>query len=245
MPTELPPNREHEHAITLKEGTMLVNVRPYRYPQFQKDEIRRSIKEMLEARIICPSVSPYFSPILLVKKRDGSWRFCVDYMALSKETVPNRFPIPVIEELLDERYGATVFSELDLKSRYHQIRIETRDEHKTTFRTHEGHYEFLVMPFGLCNVPSTFQSFRDEAFRPHLRKLVLVFFDDILIYSSDMTINLGHLELVFRLLQEHRLYVNKKKCDFGKTRMTYLGHIISIVGVYMDPQKVQAMLQCP
>ena len=133
-----------------------MNVRPYRYPQFLKDEVERLIKKMLAVGIMQPSTSPYSSMVLLVKKRDRSWRFCVDYQALYKETILNRFPIPTIEEILDELDDATVFSKLDLKSGYHQIRIKAGDEPKTTFCTHDGHYEFLVMPFGLSNTPSTF-----------------------------------------------------------------------------------------
>ena len=244
-PSELPPTGDIDHAIPLVPNALVVNKRPYRYSYDQKNEVERLIKELMTAGIIQHSKSPYASPILLVKKRDNSWHICVDYRALNKLTIPDRFPIPVVDELIDELHGSKVFSKLDLRSGYYQIRMKEEDIPKTAFKTHEGHYEFKVMPFGLCNAPSTFQSLMNQIFQPYLRKFVLVFFDDILIYSSDDQLHEEHLVLVFSILQDNRLHVNVAKCQLGQERLEYLGHWISAEGVSTDEVKVRSILTWP
>jgi hypothetical protein len=241
-PTGLPPVRTRDHHIVLKPDAAPVAVRPYRYPTAHKDELERQCAAMLEQGTIRRSVSAFSSSVLLVKKPDGSWRFCVDYRALNALTIKDAFPIPVVDELLDELHSARFFTKLDLRSGYHQVCMQPDDVHKTTFHTHNGLYEFLVMPFGLCNAPATFQALMNDVLRPFLRRFVLVFFDDILIYSKSWADHLRHLRTVLTELRHHKLFVKRA---FGATSVAYLGHVISEAGVAMDPAKVQAVQDWP
>ncbi|GKD23092.1 gypsy/ty3 retroelement polyprotein [Tanacetum coccineum] len=220
VPTELQPQRAHDHRIPLKEGSQPVNIRPYRHPSCQKDAIETMVKELLDTWVIRTSNSSFASPIVM-----------------------DKFPIPTIEELINELHKAAIFSKLDLRSGYHQIRMVDSDIHKTTFKSHHGHYEFLVMPFGLTNAPSTFQALMNEVFEPYLRKFVLVFFDDILVYSPDLATHEIHFQLVLSTMRRHQLYARLSKCVFATSQVEYLGHVLSRMGVATDATKIAAMEQ--
>lgn len=244
-PGGYPPSRECEHTIPLLPGAAPVSVRPYRYPPAIKDETERQISEMLASGVIQHSHSPFSSSVLLVKKKDGTFHFYVDFHHLNSITAKTKYPVPVIEELLDELHGASWFSCHDLTAGYHQIRLAAGEEAKTAFQTHSGHYEFRVMAFGLSGAPATFLKAMNTTLGPVLRKFVLVFFDDILIYSHSFEEHVQHVRTVLELLARDQWQVKLSKCVFAQRQLRYLGHVISEHGVTTDPSKVVAVLAWP
>jgi hypothetical protein len=202
IPPSRPPDRGFEHSIELEEGVQAVITTPYRHPEVYKDKIEKTIKELLKLGHIRPSSCPYASSVVMVKKQDGTLRMCIDYWALNKKTIKNRFPIPRINELMDELLGVKYFSKINLHSRYHQIQVREHDIPKTAFHCHYENYEFSVMPFGLTNAPATFQSCMNHTFKKQLQKFLLVFFDDILIYNKTWEEHLQHLDEVLGILGE-------------------------------------------
>ena len=200
---------------------------------------------LLQLGHVVPSTSPYGAPILFTVKKDGKLCMCIDYRGLNKLSIKNRYPLPRIDEMLDRLNGAQFFSIIDLRSGYHQIRIAPEDTHKTAFRTRYGHYEFLVLPFGLTNAPATFQTLMNNLLKPHLDVFVLVYIDDILIFSKTLDEHLLHLRTILGILRENKLYAKLEKCEFLKDELEYLGFLISKNGIKTQPKKIEAVKNWP
>ncbi|KAL4030703.1 hypothetical protein IC575_008953 [Cucumis melo] len=234
----LPPHREVEFAIELEPARFLYPW-PYRMaPESKESKVRT---ELLDKGFIRPSVSPWGAPVLFVKKKDGSMRLCIDYRELNKVTVKNRYPLPRIDDLFDQLQGAIVFSKIDLRSGYHQLRIKDEDVPKTAFRSRYGHYEFIVMSFGLTNAPAVFMDLMNRVFREFLDTFVIVFIDDILIYSKTEAEHEEHLRMVLQTLRDNKLYAKFSKCEFWLKQVSFLGHVVSKAGVSVDPAKIEAV----
>ncbi|KAL0556488.1 hypothetical protein IC582_005002 [Cucumis melo] len=237
----LPPHREVEFAIELEPGTVPISRAPYRMAPAELKELKVQLQELLDKGFIRPSVSPWGAPVLFVKKKDGSMRLCIDYRELNKVTVKNRYPLSRIDDLFDQLQGATVFSKIDLRSGYHQLRIKDEDVPKTAFRSRYGHYEFIVMSFGLTNAPAVFMDLMNRVFREFLDTFVIVFIDDILIYSKTEAEHEEHLRMVLQTLRDNKLYAKFSKCEFWLKQVSFLGHVVSKDGVSVDPAKIEAV----
>ncbi|KAK8931451.1 hypothetical protein KSP39_PZI016502 [Platanthera zijinensis] len=243
FPEELPgapPDREIEFPIDLHPGATPVAKSPYRMAPRELAELKSQLQELLDL-----GTSPWSAPVLFVKKKDGSLRLCIDYRELNKLTVKNKYPIPRIDDLFDQLVGASTFSKLDLRSGYHQLRIRDADIQKTAFSTRYGHFEFVVMSFGLTNAPSVFMDLMNRVFREYLDRFVIVFIDDILVFSKSAEDHAAHLRIVLSTLRKNQLFAKFSKCEFWLSEIAFLGHIISQKGVSVDPKKIEAIKSWP
>ena len=238
----LPPDREVEFTIDLIPGTEPISIPPYRMAPAELRELKAQLEELLSKGFIRPSISPWGAPVLFVKKKDGSLRLCIDYRQLNRVTIRNQYPLLRIDELFDQLQGSRVYSKIDLRSGYHQLRVQESDVPNTAFRTRYGHYEFLVMPFGLTNAPITFMDLMNQVFQPYLDRFVIVFIDDILVYSGSSEEHSEHLRIVLQTLRERKLYAKLRKFKFWLDRVAFLGHVISVEGVSVDPKKIEAVV---
>jgi hypothetical protein len=238
----MPLDRDIEFIIELQPGTAPISKRSYRMPPNELAELKIQLQDLLDKGFIHPSASPWGCPALFVKKKDNSLRLCVDYRPLNAVTIKNKYPLPRIDILFDQLAGAKIFSKIDLRSGYHQIKIRSNDIPKIAFSTRYGLYEYLVMSFGLTNAPAYFMYLMNSFFMQELDKFVVVFIDDILIYSKNPEDHANHLNIVLQKLRDHHLYAKFSKCEFWLDTVKFLGHTISSDGISIDPSKVQEVL---
>jgi hypothetical protein len=239
----MPPDRDIEFLIELMPGTGPIAKRPYPMSTDELKELKKQLAEQLRKGFIRESSSSWGAPVLFVEKKDLSQRLVMDYRSLNKVTIKNKYPLPRINDLFDQLEGASVFSKIDLRSGYIQFKIREYDIPKTAFVTRYGSYEYMVMPFGLTNAPSYFMNMMNKVFMEFLDKFVVVFIDDILIYSKSNEEHEKHLRLIMEKLREHKLYAKFSKCEFWLKEVAFLGHIVSKEGITVDPSKVTAVTE--
>ncbi|GBG63074.1 hypothetical protein CBR_g36559 [Chara braunii] len=234
-------SRPIQHRIEIEAGSRTPKGAVYRMSPRELEELRKQLDKLLGKGWIRPSSSPFGAPVLFVPKKEGELRMCIDYRGLNAITVKNAEPLPRIDDLLDRVQGCKYFSKIDLKSGYHHIEVHPDDQYKTAFRTRYGHYEFVVMPFGLTNAPATFQRCMNDLFRPWLDKFVVVYLDDILVFSKTLQEHQGHLRQVLEKLREANFKINVKKCEWAKTQVLYLGHVLDGDGIKPEDSKIAAI----
>jgi hypothetical protein len=239
----MPPEREVEFYIDLIPGTAPITKRPYRMAPTELAELKLQIAELQQKGYIRPNSSPWGAPVLFVTKKDGSMRMCIDYRSLNEVTIKNKYPLPRIDDLFSHLQGAKYFSKIDLRSGYHQLRIKETDVQKTAFVTRYGQYEFTVMPFGLTNAPAFFMNLMNKVFMEELDKFIVVFIDDVLIYSKSREDHEHHLRIVLERLKAHQLYAKLNKCEFWLEKIAFLRHILTAKGIKVDPSKVEEVFK--
>nr|GEY91934.1 putative reverse transcriptase domain-containing protein [Tanacetum cinerariifolium] len=237
----LPPARPVELQIDLIPGAAPVARAPYRLASSEMKELLEQLQELSNKGFIRPSSSPWGAPVLFFKKKDGSFMMCIDYRELNKLKVKNRYPLLRIDDLFDQLQGSSIYSKIDLRSGYHQHRVREQDIPKTASRTRYGHYEFQVMPFGLTNAHAVFMDLMNRVCKPYLDKFVIVFIDDILIYSKDEKEHKEHLNAILELLKREKLYAKFSKCEFWISKVQFLGHVIDSRGIHVDPAKIESI----
>jgi hypothetical protein len=238
----VPPDCDIELIIELLLGTPPISKRPYRMPVNELVLLKKQIAELQAKGFMCPSSSPWGASVLFGEKKDGTQRMRVDYRSMNDVTIKNKYPLPWIEDLFDQKKGASVFSKINLRSGYHQLKIRESDIPKTAFCTRYGLYEYTVMPFGLTNTLAYFMYLMNKVFMEYLDKFVVVFIDDILIFSKTEEEHEKHLRLVLEKLRSNQLYAKFSKCEFWLIEVAFLGYVISARGVSVDPSKVKDVL---
>ncbi|GJU47097.1 putative reverse transcriptase domain-containing protein [Tanacetum coccineum] len=237
----LPPTQQVEFQINMIPGAAPVARAPYRLAPSEMKELSDQLQGLSDKGFTRPSSSHWGAPVLFFKKKDGSFQMCINYRELNKLTVNMRYPLPRIDDLFDQLQGSSVYSKINLRSGYHQLRVREEDIPKTAFRTRYGYYEFQVMPFGLTNAPAVFMDLMNRMCKPFLDKFMIVFIDDILIYSKNKKEHEEHLKAILELLKKEELYAKFSKCKFWLPKLQFLSHVIDSQDIHIDPAKIESI----